>query len=459
MSLLAISLAAVLGTTLTPAGERPVWAGALQPGQPPIVVSTVAGGLAIRSATQVLTPGGDSSVVLGPGLCPGDAPCLGVPSGASLFLVGPGSPATLVAIVSLPSQAVSAAVPVLTSSGCRLAVALQSGDVALVGASGGLQTLSAVTPAIADWHEFPRGVLIASREDLLVVGGVDGSLAAVQVASGARFAGAVPTAAVPGAVWTDGEPSLWFLGKTGSLHAWRVTTELPQVVVPSTVAAPGGLVAWGGKTDHGIAWADMQGQVWAWKGGAVRQVVRLSAGVRWPMLVADLEDSGDLKLVAAVDGQAVALVNEEPAGASFNLLPLFGRPLGPVVAYQLSAEEPFVLSVPSGPAQASLLAGDPSPAGQLSIEKAVLVPGSQVSGQVPGAMTASLVVPPGTAYGSGGATGSTGTTGSTGSAGTASQSSTGKSGFSCATVSGADALGFILLAPLLLSRRRRDRRG
>ena len=149
--------------------------------------------------------------------------------------------------MSLPAQAVSAAVPVVTSAGCRMAVVLQSGDVALVDGSGGLATLTAVVPAINDWHELPRGVLIAARLDLLVVGGVNGSVAAVQVADGKRFSGTLPVAPVPGAVWSEGQPVLWFLGKTGDLFAWQVTTAAPQLVAAGTTAAPGGLVAWGGR--------------------------------------------------------------------------------------------------------------------------------------------------------------------------------------------------------------------
>ncbi|MEI7704738.1 MAG: hypothetical protein WCK73_09075, partial [Deltaproteobacteria bacterium] len=127
MNPLSIALAALLASAPVATGERPVWSGSLQPRLEGIVVSAVPGGLRVRSASSVLTPAGDSSAVLGAGLCPGADPRLGVPSATTLYLLGPGAPATLVATVTLPSQAVSAAVPVTTSSGCRLAVALQSG--------------------------------------------------------------------------------------------------------------------------------------------------------------------------------------------------------------------------------------------------------------------------------------------------------------------------------------------
>jgi uncharacterized protein (TIGR03382 family) len=366
-----------------------------------------------------------------------------------VFLLGPGSPATLVATVALPSHAVSGAVPVVTESGCRLAVALQSGDVALVGPSGALETLGQVIPAIADWHELSRGVLIASQQDLLVVGGVDGTVAAVRLSDGKRFGGTTTGHAVPGAVWSDGEPSLWFLSRSGSLLAWKVTTGAPQIVQAATVAAPGGLVAWGGKSNHGIAWADMQGQVWAWRGSEARQLVRLSAAVRWPMLVADLDDTGDLKLVAAVDGQVAALVAEDADGASFHLLPLAGRPMGSPLAYQIDPDSAPVLAVPAGPTRAAFHPADVVPAGQLAHEDAILVPGTQLASFVPGPMHAALVVPAGT----GGTTGPTGPTGGAGGGATTGQT-TPAGGFGCSTAPVSDALP-LLLAPLLLLRRRR----
>ena len=126
-------------------------------------------------------------------------------------------------------------------------------------------------------------------------------------ADGKRYAGKLKAAAVPGAVWSDGKDTVWFLGKTGTLHGWRVTTDVPVTLAEGTTAAPGGLVAWGGKADRGIAWADMQGDVRAWRNGVLRKLIRLPAGVRWPMLVADLEDAGDLRLVAPVDGAAFSL--------------------------------------------------------------------------------------------------------------------------------------------------------
>jgi len=453
MTLLALSLAAVLGAVPVVDDVRPLWAGSLQPGSGTIVVSTVPGGLLLRSGAGELVVAGATSAALGAGLCPGPAPRLAVPAGSSVFLLGPGAPASLVATVGLPAQAVSAAVPVVTASGCRLAVAVQNGDVALVGPSGELETLPAVIPSIQDWHELPRGVLIASREDLLVVGGVDGSVAAVQLSGGKRFGGTLASAAVPGAVWSDGEPSLWFLVKTGTLMAWKVTTGAPQVVQAGTVGAPGGLVAWGGKSSHGIAWADMQGQVWAWSGTAVRPLVRLSAAVRWPMLVADLDDTGDLKLVAAVDGQVAALITEDATGASFQLLPLAGRPMGPPVAYQLSVDSAPVLAIPASPTRAAFHPGDSVPAGQLAHDDAVLVAGIQLLGSVPGAMHGALPVP-GSAGGPGGPVGPTGPPGGTG-GGTSGQTSSAK-GFGCSTAPVSDALP-LLVAPLLLLRLRRRR--
>jgi len=188
--------------------------------------------------------------------------------------------------------------------------------------------------------------------------------------------------------------------------------------------------------------------VWGWKGGMVRPVVRLSGAVRWPMLVADLEDTGDLKLVAPVDGATAALVTEEATGGSFNLMALAGRPMGPLVAYQLNIGLSSVLSVPSGPTQASLISGDSAPAGRLGHEQAILVPGTQLTSLVPGQMHGPLSVPPGIPYGSTGTTGTTGTTGGSGETPTASTSK----GFSCATVPEADALGLILLVPMLFRR-------
>jgi len=445
MTLTSITLAAVLAAGPTLVEERPLWAGSLQPGSPTIVASATRGGLLVRSASSPeALVAGDLSAALGAGLCPGAAPRLGIPAGTTLLLLGPAAPATLVATVSLPAQAVSAAVPVVTASGCRLAVALQSGDVALVGPSGELETVAQVVPAVADWHELPRGVLVASQNDLLVVGGVDGAVAAVRLSDGTRFAGTLPVAAVPGAVWTSGEPSLWFLSRNGALVAWKVTSGSPQVVQAGTVAAPGGLVAWGGKVDHGIAWADMQGQVWAWSGTAARQLVRLPAAVRWPMLVADLDSSGDLKLVAPVDGQVAALVTEEAAGASFQLVPTGGRPMGAPVAYQLSVDSAPVLAIPAGPARAFLQEADEVQAGQLGQDQAILVAGTQLLGFVPGAMNAALAVP----AAAGGTTG--------GPDATQSQTTPAK-GFGCSTAPVADGLPF-LLAPLLLLRRGRRRK-
>ena len=456
MTFLALSIAAALGAVPTLEDARPFWAGSIQPSSGTLLVSAVPGGLLVHSAAGDLVVAGVASNALGAGLCPGSAPRLAVPAGSTVFLLGPGSPASLVATVSLTAQAISAAVPVVTSSGCRLAVALQSGDVVLVGQSGELETLAQVVPAIKDWHELPRGVLVASQQDLLVVGGVDGAVAAVRLSDGKRFGGATTAAAVPGAVWSDGEPSLWFLGKTGSLMAWKVTTGSPQVVQAGTVAAPGGLVAWGGRTNHGIAWADMQGQVWAWSGTAGRQLVRLSAAVRWPMLVADLDDTGDLKLVAAVDGQVAALVTEDASGASFQLLPLAGRPMGSPLAYQMDVDSVPVLAVPAGPTRAAFHPADTLPAGQLAHDGAVLVAGTQLLGSVPGDMHAALVVPAST----GGPIGPTGPTGGTGGGATAGQTTPAK-GFGCSTAPGSDALP-LLGAPLLLlalGRRRKSAPG
>jgi hypothetical protein len=454
MNVLALALGLLLSATPTTSDERPLWAGPLEPGSETVLVSSVPGGLGVRSAGAATTVAGDARAALGAGLCPGPSPRLAIPSGSTVFLLGPGAPAALVATVSLPSQAVSAAVPVTAPSGCRLAVAMQSGDVALVGPSGEVETLSGVISAIKDWHELPRGVLVASRQDLLVVGGVDGALTALSLSDGRRFSGTVPGAAVPGAVWSDGEASLWFLTQRGNLVAWPVTSGSPLVVHEGTAAAPGGLVAWGGRTAHGIAWADMQGQVWAWKGSPARQLVRLPAAVRWPMLVADLDASGDLKLVAAVDGQVAALVSEEEGGASFQLIPIAGRPMGSPVAYQFTVDSVPVLAIPSGPTQGAFHPGDQVPAGHLSLEPAILVSGTQLTGFVPGGMHASLVVPAG-AVGPVGPTGPTGGTGGTGG------SQTGASpakGFGCSTAPVSDALP-LLLAPLLLLRRGRRRQG
>ncbi|MEI6224771.1 MAG: hypothetical protein WCS72_08450 [Deltaproteobacteria bacterium] len=446
MNLTTLILSVSLSATPAVTSERPVWAGAIQPGGDVVVVAAVTGGLGVRTATASTLVAGDAAAPLGAGLCPGTNPRLAIPAGRTVFLLGPGSPATLIATVSLSSQAISAAVPVTTSAGCQLAVALQNGDVALVGASGGLTTLSQVLPATADWHEYPRGVLIAAQADLLVVGGVDGSLAAVQVSDGRRFTGSIPAAAVPGAVWSDGQPWLWFLGKTGSLHGWKVTTDAPGLARAATIAAPGGLVAWGGRADHGIAWADMQGQVFAWKNGSVRSLIRLPAAVRWPMLVADLDDTGDLKLVAPVDGQVAALVDEGDGGASFQLVPLAARPAGSPIAYQLTPDSPPVLAIPTGPTSGTELAADAVPAGQLTHDLAVLVPGTQVHGLVPGPMQAALGPPPVASGSLGGGSGGTG--------GSTQQAAPAKSGFGCSTVPAADALG-LLVGPLLLLRRRR----
>jgi hypothetical protein len=452
MNFLALALAMTLSATPTVSEERPLWAGPIQPGSDSILVGAVPGGLGVRSATASTTVAGDARSALGAGLCPGASPRLAIPAGSTVFLLGPGVPASLVATVGLPGQAVSAAVPVTTGAGCRLAVAMQNGDVALLGPSGEVEILPGVIAPIKDWHELPRGVLIAARQDLLVVGGVDGAVTAVTLADGKRFAGTIAGAAVPGAVWSDGDAALWFLTQGGSLVAWPVTTGAPRVAYEGTTAAPGGLVAWGGKTAHGIAWADMQGQVWAWKGSAARPLVRLPAGVRWPMLVADLDASGDLKLVAAVDGQVAALIAEEDAGASFQLVPLAGRPMGAPVAYQLTVDSIPVLAVPSGPTQGAFHPGDEVPAGHLALEPAILVFGTQLTGYVPGAMHASLVVPT-VAGGVTGPTGPTGPTGGTGATGTG--QTTPAKGFGCSTVPVADALP-LLLAPLLLLRRRRS---
>jgi MYXO-CTERM domain-containing protein len=455
MTLLALSLAATLGAVPTFEDARPLWAGSLQPASGTVVVSAAPGGLLLRSAgAPDVVVGGNAANALGAGLCPGASPRLAVPAGPTVFLLGPGSPASLVATVSLPAQAVSAAVPVVTSTGCRLAVALQSGDVVLVGPAGEAETLKQVIPAIADWHELPLGVLITSQSDLLVVGGIDGAVAAVRLSDGQRFGGTTSGAAIPGAVWADGEPTVWFLAKTGSLMAWQVTTGTPQIVQASKVGAPGGLVAWGGKTAHGIAWADMQGQVWAWSGAAVRPLVRLPAAVRWPMLVADLDDSGDLKLVAAVDGQVAALVTEDGTGGSFQLLPIAGRPMGAPLAYQLNVDSPPVLAIPAGPTRAAFHPADAVPAGQLAHDGAVLVSGSQLASLVPVAMHAALAIPAGTSgAGPGGTPGGTGGTG-----GTPTQTTPAKSGFGCSTAPASDALP-LLLATLLLLTVRRPRRG
>jgi hypothetical protein len=340
-------------------------------------------------------------------------------------------------------------------------VAVQSGDVVLVGSAGEVEILGQVVPAVTDWHELPRGVLVASLEDLLVVGGVDGKVAAVRTSDGRRFAGAVPVAAVPGAVWSVGEPALWFLDRDGSLHAWKVTSGSPVLVTAGTTAAPGGLVAWGGKADRGIAWTDMQGDVRTWKDGAVRTLVRLPAGARWPMLVADLDDVGDLGLVVPVDGPNAALVAEEGAAATFRLVPLAARPAGSPVAYQLDRRSPTVLAIPAGATRGAHQPSDGLRAGRLVSEGAILVPGAQVHGFSPGAVTAAIVVPAGSTGSTGptGPTGPTGATGATGPAGgSATESTPTKAGFSCATAPSADALP-LLLAPFLLLRRRRARPG
>ncbi len=452
MSILALALASSLTAAPTTVDERPLWAGSLRPGDDTLVASAAADGFVVRSANGILRVSGDASSALGAGLCPGDEPRLGIAAGTAVAMIAPGTPARLVASVLLPAQAISAAVPVSTPAGCRLAVALQTGDVALVDPAGGLSIVAGVVPAVLDWHELPRGVLVASRKDLLVVGGVDGAVAAVRFSDGRRYSGSSSGTPVPGAVWTEGEDTLWFLGKSGTLHAWKVTTGAPQVVVAGSVAAPGGLVSWSGRRDRGIAWADLQGQVWTWKGGAALPLVRLPAGVRWPLLVADLDDGGDLKLVAVVDGQVAALVTEAPDGGSFTLLPLVRRPAGPPVAWQMTPDAPAVLAVPAGPLAAVLHPADAPPAGQLATDLAILTPGSQIRGLTPEAMQAALVVPPyggGTSGTAGGAPGGTGP--SAGGAATAPA----KSGFSCATAPSADALP-VLLAPLLLLRRRRS---
>ncbi len=450
MNLTAILLAASLGASPALLDERPLWAGSLQPTSGVILVASAPGGMGIRSATAAAVVVADVSAALGAGLCPGADPRLAIPSGKSVFLLGPGSPASLVTTASLPAQAMSAAVPVTTSTGCQHAIVLQSGDVALVGPSGAVAILTAVIPAVVDWHELPRGVLVASRQDLLVVGGVDGTLAAVRVSDGKRFGGTIASAAVPGAVWSDGQAVIWFLGKTGSLHGWSVTTDVPQLVQAGSVGAPGGLVAWGGKSDHGIAWADMQGQVFGWKGGVLRKLVRLPAAVRWPMLVADLDDGGDLKLVAAVDGAVAALVAEEAAGASFQLVPLAGRPAGPPVAFQLDLESPPVLAIPTGPTQGAFLPADAPPAGQLTQDQAILNSGAQILAFVPGAVQ-SLLGPPPTSGSAGGGTAGTG--------GGTTETAPTKSGFGCSTVPVADALPLLLFPLILLRLGRRRHQG
>jgi MYXO-CTERM domain-containing protein len=269
-------------------------------------------------------------------------------------------------------------------------------------------------------------------------------MAAVQLADGTRFAGTAASAPVPGAVWSDGEPSLWFLGKNGALQGWRVTTGAPMVIQAGGTAAPGGLVAWGGKADHGIAWADMQGQLYAWKGGVLRQLVRLPAAVRWPLLVADLDDTGDLALVAAVDGQVAALVSEE-AEASFRLVPLARRPAGPPVIYQLALDQPPVLAIPAGVTSGAFHPGDSPPAGQLLWDGAILSSGAQLSGSTGGAMHASLVLPPEAGGGGGGG----------GGGGEVPPATPSHRGFSCATAPASDALPLLLLPLLLLAARRR----
>jgi hypothetical protein len=193
----------------------------------------------------------------------------------------------------------------------------------------------------------------------------------------------------------------------------------------------------------------MQGQVYAWKDGKVRSLVRLPAAVRWPMLVADLDDSGDLKLVAPVDGSVAALVTEEAAGASFQLLPLAARPAGSPVAYQLDSASAPVLAIPAGPTRGAFQPAAGVPAGQLVHEQAILNAGSQIRGYVPGEMIAGVVAPAGAA--------STlpeippvvppATT-------PASEAAPAKSGFGCTTAPAADALP-LLLAPLMLLWRRR----
>lgn len=437
-------LTAALAAAPTLSDERPLWAGSLQPTSEAIVVAAVPAGIGVRSARAAVAIGGDPSGALGAGLCTGAAPRLAIPAGGTVHLLGPGTPVSLVARVTLPAQAISAAVPVVAAAGCRIAVVLQSGDVALVDASGGLTTLPQVIPAVADGHELPRGVLVASRGDLLVAGGADGSLAAVQLSDGRRFSGRIPVAGVPGAVWSRADGSLWFLSRTGSLFAWKVAADAPVLVAEGSAAAPGGLVAWGGRTDHGIAWADMQGQVFAWKDGARRLVARLPAGVRWPMLVADLQDSGDLELVAAVDGAVAARVTEQAAGGSFRLVELAGRPAGAPVAYQLAADQAAVLAVPAGATRGSLLAGDGAPAGQLDHDQAILVSGAQLTARSPGPVMASLIAPAGS--GLPGGTGGASTTGG----GSATQAPAPKAGFSCATAPAGDVLAVILVPFLLL---------
>jgi len=111
----AILLAAVLAATPTLVDERPLWAGSFRPAAEVVLVAAVPGGLGARSATSTVVIPGDVSAALGAGLCSGTDPRLAIPAGRTLFLLGPGSPASLVATVSLPTQAVSAAVPVVTS--------------------------------------------------------------------------------------------------------------------------------------------------------------------------------------------------------------------------------------------------------------------------------------------------------------------------------------------------------
>ena len=453
MTPIAILLAASIAASPSLAEERPLWTGSFQPNAKPVLVSAVAGGIGVRSAAAAVVIAGDATAALGAGLCTGQDPRLAIPAGRTAYLLGPGSPAALVAAPSLPAQAVSAAVPVTTSAGCRLAMLLQTGDVALVGPSGAVEILSQVIPVIADWHELPRGVLVASQGDLLVVGGVDGTLSAIRISDGRRFGGKIAAAAVPGAAWSEGQQTLWFLSRGGALQAWAVASDVPVQVVPGSVAAPGGLVAWGGKRDRGLAWTDMQGDVRVWKDGTLRTIARLPSGSRWPMLVADLDDTGDLSLVVPVDGPAAALVSEEAAGGSFRLVPVAARPAGSPVAFQLDRTSPVVLAFPAGAARGAFQPGDGPPAGRLAADGAILVTGTQVHGLVPGAVTAVLGPPPTGGTSDPGPTGPTGPTGGTG----ATATEPAKSGFGCSTVPVADALP-LLIAPLLLLRLGRRRR-
>ena len=332
---------------------------------------------------------------------------------------------------------------------------LQSGDVALVGPSGAVGTLSQVVPAIADWHELPRGVLVASRQDLLVVGGVDGTVAAVQrLRREALRRARSPSPPSRARSGRRGRRPSGSSARRESLFAWSVTSDVPATRGSrATVARRAGSWPGAGKSDRGIAWADMQGEVRAWKGGALRTLVRLpgrpSAGrCWWPTSTT----RGDLKLVAAVDGTVAALVTEDASGGFLPARPA-GGPSGRVSPVALPArpsESPPVLAMPAGadPGQPS---SRPTrfPPGSWSTTRPSWTPGAQIHGYVPGAVHGARSAPRPRAELR--ADGRRHRRNGRRRAALRRSRPRPKSGFGCSTVPVADALP-LLLAPLLLLR-------